>query len=200
MREVEVNKMVLGEPDATGRRKPETQKGSEYKISADLVIKSLGFDPENLPKLFNADELAISQWGTIKIDLNTMQTNLDGVFAAGDIVRGASLVVWAIKMEDAAIQIESIYKKKLVKKKVQKQLRMENSKNKQLFEKTHNYNQYEHDLRRWLNNISRWNKKKRCSGIRYSILVRFGTEVRLMQMENQETALEFVLKFQKLFF
>ena len=104
---VEVNKMKLGEPDSSGRRRPETEKGSEYKIEADLVIKSLGFDPENLPKLFNANELSISQWGTIKIDLKSMQTNLDGIFAAGDIVRGASLVVWAIRDgRDAAVQIE----------------------------------------------------------------------------------------------
>ena len=104
---VEVNKMKLGEPDSSGRRKPEVEVGSEYKIPADLVIKSLGFDPENIPKLFNAEELAISTWGTIKIDLKTMQTNLDGVFAAGDIVRGASLVVWAIRDgRDAAEQIE----------------------------------------------------------------------------------------------
>ena len=104
---VEVNKMKLGEPDSSGRRKPEIEAGSEYKISADLVIKSLGFDPENIPKLFNAEELAVSQWGTIKIDLKSMQTNLDGVFAAGDIVRGASLVVWSIRDgRDAAEQIE----------------------------------------------------------------------------------------------
>jgi glutamate synthase (NADPH/NADH) small chain len=104
---VEVNKMKLGEPDSSGRRRPEIEKGSEYKIQADLVIKSLGFDPENLPKLFNAKELVISQWGTLKIDLKSMQTNLDGVFAAGDIVRGASLVVWAIRDgRDAAVQIE----------------------------------------------------------------------------------------------
>ena len=104
---VEVNKMKLGEPDSSGRRKPEVEVGSEYKIPADLVIKSLGFDPENIPKLFNAEELAISTWGTIKIDLKSMQTNLDGVFAAGDIVRGASLVVWAIRDgRDAAEQIE----------------------------------------------------------------------------------------------
>ncbi len=110
---VEVNKMKLGEPDSSGRRKPEIEKGAEYKISADLVIKSLGFDPENLPKLFNAEELAISQWGTLKIDLTTMQTNLDGVFAAGDIVRGASLVVWAIRDgRDASIQIEKYLKSK----------------------------------------------------------------------------------------
>jgi glutamate synthase (NADPH) small chain len=104
---VEVNKMKLGEPDSSGRRRPEIEVGSEYKIPADLVIKSLGFDPENIPKLFNAEELAISQWGTIKIDLKSMQTNLDGIFAAGDIVRGASLVVWAIRDgRDAAKQIE----------------------------------------------------------------------------------------------
>ena len=104
---VEVSKMKLGNPDTTGRRTPEIIKGSEYEIHADLVIKSLGFDPENIPKLFNAEELAVSKWGTIKIDLKSMETNLKGVFAAGDIVRGASLVVWAIKDgRDAAVQIE----------------------------------------------------------------------------------------------
>ena len=115
---VEVNKMKLGAPDLSGRRKPEIQIGSEYKIKADLVIKSLGFDPEDLPKLFNANELAISQWGTIKIDLKTMQTNLDGIFAAGDIVRGASLVVWAIRDgRDAAAQIEKYLQLKMNKNK-----------------------------------------------------------------------------------
>ena len=114
---VEVNKMKLGEPDSSGRRRPEIELGSEYKIKADLVIKSLGFDPENLPKLFNANELAISKWGTIKINFETMQTNLGGVFAAGDIVRGASLVVWAIRDgRDAAVQIEKYLKSKLIKK------------------------------------------------------------------------------------
>ena len=113
---VEVNKMKLGEPDSSGRRRPEIEIGSEYKVKADLVIKSLGFDPENLPKLFNAKELAVSRWGTIKIDLKTMQTNLDGVFGAGDIVRGASLVVWAIRDgRDAAVQIEK-YLQSLISK------------------------------------------------------------------------------------
>ena len=110
---VEVNKMKLGDPDSSGRRKPIIDEGTEYKIKADLVIKSLGFDPENLPKLFDAKELGVSKWGTIKIDLNSMQTNLDGVFAAGDIVRGASLVVWAIRDgRDAAVQIEKYLKSK----------------------------------------------------------------------------------------
>ena len=115
---VEVVKMKLGEPDSSGRRRPEIDIGSDYKIKADLVIKSLGFDPENLPKLFNAEELAVSKWGTIKIDLKSMQTNLDGVFAAGDIVRGASLVVWAIRDgRDAAMQIEKYLKTKISKNK-----------------------------------------------------------------------------------
>ena len=118
IKEVEVNRMKLGEPDSSGRKKPETEIGSEYKIPADIVIKSLGFNPENIPKLFNANELAISKWGTIKIDLKSMQTNLDGVFAAGDIVRGASLVVWAIRDgRDAAVQIENYLQIKFNKNK-----------------------------------------------------------------------------------
>tara|TARA_E500000178_G_scaffold307023_1_gene319640 strand:+ start:240 stop:1679 length:1440 start_codon:yes stop_codon:yes gene_type:complete len=115
--EVEVNKMILGEPDSSGRKKPEIKVGSEFKIPADIVIKSLGFDPEDIPKLFNSKELAVSKWGTIKIDLTSMQTNLDGVFAAGDIVRGASLVVWAIRDgRDAAKQIEKYLQSKGEKK------------------------------------------------------------------------------------
>ncbi len=115
---VEVNKMKLGDPDSSGRRRPEIEKGSNYNVPADLVIKSLGFDPEDLPTLFNAPELVISKWGTIKIDLKTMQTNIDGVFAAGDIVRGASLVVWAIRDgRDAASQIEKYLQLKINKNK-----------------------------------------------------------------------------------
>ena len=114
---VEVTKMELGEPDQSGRRKPITIENSNYNLQADMVIKALGFDPEDLPKLFNSEDLAVSRWGTIKIDLKTMQTNLPGVFAAGDIVRGASLVVWAIRDgRDAAIQIEK-YLNNITKKK-----------------------------------------------------------------------------------
>jgi glutamate synthase (NADPH/NADH) small chain len=92
-----VNKMKLGEPDDSGRRSPQIKEGSEFKIKADMVIKALGFDPEDLPSLFDAKELQVTKWGTIKTDFDTMETNLKGVFAAGDIVGGASLVVWAIK-------------------------------------------------------------------------------------------------------
>jgi glutamate synthase (NADPH/NADH) small chain len=115
--EIQVNKMTLGSPDPSGRKKPEIQENSEYNIKADLVIKSLGFDPENLPELFSTKDLLVSRWGTIKIDLNTMQTNIEGVFAAGDIVRGASLVVWAIKDgRDAAVQIQKYLNKKNIQK------------------------------------------------------------------------------------
>ena len=94
---VQVMKMRLGEPDASGRRAPEPDPGSEYRLDADLVIKALGFDPEELPRLFDAPELSVTRWGTVRVDHKTMMTSLDGVFAAGDIVRGASLVVWAVR-------------------------------------------------------------------------------------------------------
>ena len=108
-----VNKMKLGDPDDGGRRKPIIDEGSEYEIDTDIVIKSLGFDPEDLPKLFDEKDLQVSRWGTIKIDFDTMETNLKGVFAAGDIVRGASLVVWAIKDgRDVAESIDKLLKSK----------------------------------------------------------------------------------------
>ena len=103
-----VDQIKLGEPDDSGRRRPEIKQGSEFQIKADMVIKALGFDPENLPSLFDAQELQVTKWGTIKTDFDTMETNLKGVFAAGDIVRGASLVVWAIKDgRDAASSIKT---------------------------------------------------------------------------------------------
>ena len=103
-----VDQIKLGEPDESGRRKPEIKEGSAFEIKADMVIKALGFDPENLPLLFDAHELQVTKWGTIKTDFDTMETNLKGVFAAGDIVRGASLVVWAIKDgRDAASSIKT---------------------------------------------------------------------------------------------
>ena len=111
-----VDQIQLGEPDDSGRRRPEIKIGSEFEIKADMVIKALGFDPENLPTLFDAPELSVSKWGTIKTDFDTMETNLKGVFAAGDIVRGASLVVWAIKDgRDAATSIKKYLESKEIK-------------------------------------------------------------------------------------
>ena len=94
---VRAMKMHLGLPDATGRQQVEPMPGSEYVEPADLVIKALGFDPEDLPGAFGEPALAVTRWGTMKVDHRTMMTSIPGVFAAGDIVRGASLVVWAIR-------------------------------------------------------------------------------------------------------
>lgn len=91
------HKMRLGAPDATGRRMPEMIEGSRYVEKADLVIKALGFEPEDLPHLFDQPELPVTRWGTIKAAFGSGKTALPGVYAVGDIVRGASLVVWAIK-------------------------------------------------------------------------------------------------------
>jgi len=95
--QVVINKMRLGEPDSSGRQSPKTIEGAEETLKADLVIEALGFEPEEIPKLFDEPDLEVTRWGTIKTDLKTLKTNIKGVFAAGDIVRGASLVVWAIR-------------------------------------------------------------------------------------------------------
>ncbi|APG48691.1 NAD(P)-dependent oxidoreductase [Phaeobacter porticola] len=94
---VMVQKMRLGQPDASGRQAPEVIEGADYIEPADLVIKALGFEPENLPTLWDQPELPVTRWGTVKATFQTGATELDGVYAVGDIVRGASLVVWAIK-------------------------------------------------------------------------------------------------------
>lgn len=90
-------RMRLGEADASGRQSPEEVAGGEFDVPADLVIKALGFDPENVQTLFDEPALKVSRWGTIRADAITGETSIANVFAAGDIVRGASLVVWAIK-------------------------------------------------------------------------------------------------------
>lgn len=94
---VMVQKMRLGTPDASGRQSPEVIEGADYVEDADLVIKALGFEPEELPKLWNADGLEVTRWGTVLADFKTHETKLPGVYACGDIQRGASLVVWAIR-------------------------------------------------------------------------------------------------------
>jgi glutamate synthase (NADPH/NADH) small chain len=110
---VRAARMRLGVADSSGRQVPEKVAGSEFDLPADIVIQALGFDPEDVPALFRAPELAVTRWGTLKISYKTMMTNLDGVFAAGDIVRGASLVVWAIRDgRDAAAAIHKYLSKK----------------------------------------------------------------------------------------
>ncbi len=105
---VRATHMHLGLPDASGRQSVEPIEGGHFNLEADLVIKALGFDPEDLPKMFDEPALTVSRWGTLKVDNRTFMTSLPGVFAAGDIVRGASLVVWAIKDgRDAAAQMHA---------------------------------------------------------------------------------------------
>ena len=112
-----IDRIKLGKPDESGRSKPETIENSQFNLKADMVIKALGFDPENLPKLFGSEDLQVSRWGTIKTNFDTMETNLAGVFAAGDIVRGASLVVWAIKDgRDAALSIKKFLEMREINK------------------------------------------------------------------------------------
>jgi glutamate synthase (NADPH/NADH) small chain len=94
---VRVQRMRLGAPDATGRQMPEVIPGADYVEPADLVVKALGFEPEDLPAMWGVDGLTVTRWGTIRADFRTHETSLPGVYAAGDIVRGASLVVWAIR-------------------------------------------------------------------------------------------------------
>ncbi|AVO37712.1 NAD(P)-dependent oxidoreductase [Pukyongiella litopenaei] len=94
---VMVQRMRLGAPDASGRQSPEVIEGADYVEEADLVIKALGFEPEDLPTLWDQPDLPVTRWGTIKAQFTTGETDLPGVYAVGDIVRGASLVVWAIR-------------------------------------------------------------------------------------------------------
>ncbi|GBQ65009.1 NAD(P)-dependent oxidoreductase [Komagataeibacter swingsii] len=105
---VRATRMKLGLPDASGRQSVEPVENSAFTLEADLVVKALGFDPEALPTLWGQPELEVSRWGTLMVDRKTFMTSLPGVFAAGDIVRGASLVVWAIRDgRDAAAQMHA---------------------------------------------------------------------------------------------
>ncbi|HWA00472.1 MAG TPA: NAD(P)-dependent oxidoreductase [Caulobacterales bacterium] len=94
---VKAVRMRLGAPDASGRQAPEEVPESEYNVAADLIIAALGFDPENLPQAWEAPNLKTTRWGAVRVDHKTMGTSIGGVYAAGDVVRGASLVVWAIR-------------------------------------------------------------------------------------------------------
>jgi len=94
---VKASRMRLGPPDSSGRQAPEEVAGGDFELPASLVIQALGFDPENLAIRFAAEDLTLTRWGTLRTNPRTMQTSIPEVFAAGDIVRGASLVVWAIR-------------------------------------------------------------------------------------------------------
>jgi len=92
-----IQELRLGAPDASGRQSPEPIEDAIYKEEADMVITALGYQPEDQPGSWNAPELPVTDWGTIDASYTTGSTKLDDVWAAGDIMRGASLVVWAIR-------------------------------------------------------------------------------------------------------
>ncbi|MEO0879780.1 MAG: NAD(P)-dependent oxidoreductase [Pseudomonadota bacterium] len=99
-----VSKMRLAAPDQSGRQAPELIEGADETLGGDLVIKALGFEPEDAQSVFGAAELRATARGTLRVDPATLETSMDGVYAAGDIVRGASLVVWAIRDGRVAAQ------------------------------------------------------------------------------------------------
>ena len=107
VKEIECIKMKLSDADTEGRQVPEEINNSEYLLKADMVITALGFNPEDIPKLFNQEDLPVTKWGTLRVGFKTLMTSIEGVFAAGDIVRGASLVVWGIR--DGRDVAESIH-------------------------------------------------------------------------------------------
>lgn len=89
-------RMELGEPDASGRRSPRPVPGSEFTLAADLVLIAYGFDPVPFPPDSDLSEIEVNSWGATKVDKN-QRTNIPGVFAGGDVVRGPSLVVHAVR-------------------------------------------------------------------------------------------------------
>jgi glutamate synthase (NADPH/NADH) small chain len=88
--------MELGEPDASGRRKPRPVKGSEFTLPADLILIAYGFDPVPFPPESDLSKIAVNDWGAMKVD-EEQRTSVPGVFAGGDVVRGPSLVVHAAR-------------------------------------------------------------------------------------------------------
>ena len=110
VKQVRVQKMALGEPDASGRRSPVPVEGSEYTIDADVVVVAVGVSPN--PIVPNSVKgLEISRKGTIVVNDETMQSNLSEFFAGGDIVRGGATVILAMgDGRRAAKHIDEMFK------------------------------------------------------------------------------------------
>ncbi len=111
VRMVRAVRMRLGLPGRSGRQTVSPIKNSEFDVKADMVIQALGFTPENMGQI--CADLALTRHGTIKAHPTRFETNIPGVYAAGDIVRGASLVVWAIREgRDAALTMHEYLEKR----------------------------------------------------------------------------------------
>jgi glutamate synthase (NADPH) small chain len=94
MAEVELVKMELSEPDESGRRRPVRVPGSEYRVPATSVVIAIGYNAD--PEFAKAAPIEVNQWNLVKVDQRTGQTNVPYIFAGGDVVNGADLVVTAI--------------------------------------------------------------------------------------------------------
>ena len=113
--QIMVQRMHLGIMDSRGRQSVVENTGDTTTLPADMVIKALGYDADDLPSAFNEPSLQLSAQGTLAVNAR-FETSLSGVYAAGDIVRGASLVVWAIRDgRDAAAAIHSAFQSRLGK-------------------------------------------------------------------------------------
>ena len=107
VKQMKVQKMELGEPDESGRRRPRPIQGSEYLIDVDTVVVGIGTSPNPLiPQ--SLPELETTRWKTIVVDDKTMQTSIPEMYAGGDIVRGGATVILA--MGDGKIAAESMHK------------------------------------------------------------------------------------------
>lgn len=95
VKQIRVQKMELGEPDASGRRSPVAIDGSDYIIDADTVVVSVGVSPNPLiPQ--SLPDLKVTRWGTLEVNSETLQTSIPDIFAGGDIVRGGATVILAM--------------------------------------------------------------------------------------------------------
>ncbi len=104
---MECLRMELGEPDASGRRRPVPIRGSEFVMEVDLVVVSIGNSPNPLITQ-TTPELKVGKWGNVEVDWETMATSMEGVYAGGDIVRGGATVILA--MGDARVAAAEMHK------------------------------------------------------------------------------------------
>ena len=104
---MKVQHMRLGNPDAQHRRRVEAIEGVTDDRPVDKVVLALGFEAEDMQAMMQKPDLSLTDWGTVRSSVDDGRTNIPGLYAAGDIVRGASLVVWAIR--DARLAAQSIH-------------------------------------------------------------------------------------------
>lgn len=123
---MECLRMELGEPDASGRRRPVPIEGSEFIIDADMVVVAIGNSPNPLIAQ-TTPQLKVGKWGNVEVDWKTMATSIEGVYAGGDIIRGGATVILA--MGDGRVAAAEIDKYLSNKKAKKKQLKNKNKKN-----------------------------------------------------------------------